>query len=387
EGRDRPDGLPRPGAGRERPAGHHDVRDPLERRHPGAVPRALRRLLDRLERHDTADARPGPGLGPGRRRLRRAGPGGEVHALSRDRGLPRGREVRGHLRAGPLGPSRPGPVAAGQGHRLDVPEPGHRRGHLAAAGEAGLIGGRAERRQARSSSSITGISPVRVEWLPPLGWEVTVVSTKAQSSSASTAWRKWVRASRSPARSSDSSCPVTRRLPRTTWIDAAGGELCSGSRSPRRRAMTLWRSGPSLTSSSAWRPFSAVRAWFMAWVIASGRAGMDSSSEAASVPIQYRPEGGEGAVEPEKPRAAAGAVPGGKPWRPVVCRRLRRPTIAGGVCSTGCDLRRYLARSVHEDDILRVLRSARRRGTGELGGEEGASLGLPAPGGEPTLPG
>src|SRR5699024_2466838 len=289
EGRDRPDGLPRPGAGRERPAGHHDVRDPLERRHPGAVPRALRRLLDRLERHDTADARPGPGLGPGRRRLRRAGPGGEVHALSRDRGMPRGREVSGHLRAGTLGTARPGPVAAGPGHRLDVPEPGHRRGHLAAAGEAGLIGGRAERRQARSSSSITGISPVRVEWLPPLGWEVTVVSTKAQSSSASTAWRKWVRASRSQARSSASSCPVTRRLPRTTWIEAAGGELCSGRRSPRRRAMTLWRSGPSLTRSSAWRPFSAVRAWFMAWVIASGRAGMGTSSEAATVPTQYRP--------------------------------------------------------------------------------------------------
>src|SRR5699024_9180693 len=116
---------------------------------------------------------------------------------------------------------------------------GEGRAGRRAASRAGLIGGRAERRQARSSSSITGISPVRVEWLPPLGWEVTVVSTKAQSSSASTAWRKWVRASRSPARSSASSCRVTRRVPRTPGIGAAGGELCAGGRSPGRRAVAL----------------------------------------------------------------------------------------------------------------------------------------------------
>src|SRR5690606_15685111 len=72
------------------------------------------------------------------------------------------------------------------------------------------------------------------------------------------------------------------------WIDAAGGELCSGRRTPRRSAMTLWRSGPSLTRTPAWRPFWAVRAMVMALVIASGRAGMGSSSSGvASVPSQY----------------------------------------------------------------------------------------------------
>src|SRR5690606_7540919 len=59
-------------------------------------------------------------------------------------------------------------------------------GTLSRPRTAARDGGRA---QARSSSSMIGISPVRVAWLPPSGWEVTVVSTKAQSSSASTACR------------------------------------------------------------------------------------------------------------------------------------------------------------------------------------------------------
>ena len=44
-------------ARRERPARDHDVRDPVERDPGRAVPRAFRRLLDRLERHDAAHAR------------------------------------------------------------------------------------------------------------------------------------------------------------------------------------------------------------------------------------------------------------------------------------------------------------------------------------------
>ena len=45
---------------RQRPAGRHDVRDPDQRRQRRRVPRPLRRLLHRLQRHDPADARPRP---------------------------------------------------------------------------------------------------------------------------------------------------------------------------------------------------------------------------------------------------------------------------------------------------------------------------------------
>src|SRR5699024_8838093 len=83
--------------------------------------------------------------------------------------------------------------------------------------------------------------------------------------------------------------------------------------------------------------------------------------------------------------AAAGAVPGNH--APAYAGGLRHPTIAGAVFSTVCGLRRVLACSIQEADILRVLRPARRRGAGELGGEEVASLGLPSPGGEPALSG
>ncbi len=47
-------------ARRERPARHHDVRDPLERDPGGPVPRAFRRVLHRLQRHDADD----PGARP-----------------------------------------------------------------------------------------------------------------------------------------------------------------------------------------------------------------------------------------------------------------------------------------------------------------------------------
>ena len=44
-------------------------------------------------------------------------------------------QVRRHLRPGPQRPPRHGRVAARAGHRVDVAEPRHRRGHLAAAGQ------------------------------------------------------------------------------------------------------------------------------------------------------------------------------------------------------------------------------------------------------------
>ena len=57
-----------------------DVRAAVQRDPRRGVPRALRRLLHRLERPDAAHARPGPRLGPGGRGLRRARPGGEGDA-------------------------------------------------------------------------------------------------------------------------------------------------------------------------------------------------------------------------------------------------------------------------------------------------------------------
>jgi pyruvate,water dikinase len=67
--------------------------------------------------------------------LRRAGPGGPRPARDGHPGLPGAGEVRRHLRPGPQRPPRPGRVARGAGHRVDVAEPGHRRRHLAAPGE------------------------------------------------------------------------------------------------------------------------------------------------------------------------------------------------------------------------------------------------------------
>src|SRR5699024_6674633 len=87
--------------------------------------------------------------------------------------------------------------------------------------------------EACSSALSTSISPVEVAWLPVSCCQVTVVGRKTVSSSASTAWREWVSASGAPAWSTTGSCPVTRRLPRITWTDAAGGELCSGSSAAR----------------------------------------------------------------------------------------------------------------------------------------------------------
>ena len=58
---------------RERPAGHHDVRAAVQRRHRRPVPRVLRRVLHRLQRHDPADPRSRP-------RLRRSSPPGSTSA-------------------------------------------------------------------------------------------------------------------------------------------------------------------------------------------------------------------------------------------------------------------------------------------------------------------
>ncbi len=127
-------GQERARARRERPAGGDDVRGALQRRDRRAVPRALRRLLHRLQRHDAADPRPGPRLRPRGRGVRRDRPRGAVHAQPRDQGLQGGRQVRRHLRPGTLGQPRAGAVAARRGDRVHVAEPRHRGPHLAAPG-------------------------------------------------------------------------------------------------------------------------------------------------------------------------------------------------------------------------------------------------------------
>jgi phosphoenolpyruvate synthase/pyruvate phosphate dikinase len=78
----------RAGARQGRPAGHHDVRDPLQRRAGGRVPGILRRLLHRLQRHDPAHPGPGPGFRPGGRALRRARSRRAQDAVHGHRGLP-----------------------------------------------------------------------------------------------------------------------------------------------------------------------------------------------------------------------------------------------------------------------------------------------------------
>ena len=129
----------------ERAAAHHDVRDPLQRRARRGVPGALRRLLHRIQRHDPAHPGAGPGLEPGGRRLRRAGPSGEEDALHGHRRLPGPGQVRGDLRSGALGPPGPGGLAAAGRDRQHVTEPGHGHRHLGLSRGAGQdpVSGRA----------------------------------------------------------------------------------------------------------------------------------------------------------------------------------------------------------------------------------------------------
>ena len=67
---DRPARTERPATGRQRPAGDHDVRAAVQRRHRRRVPGPLRRVLYRVQRHDPAHPWHRPRLSSGRRRLR-----------------------------------------------------------------------------------------------------------------------------------------------------------------------------------------------------------------------------------------------------------------------------------------------------------------------------
>jgi pyruvate,water dikinase len=62
-------------------------------------------------------------------------PAGKAPAPSRDTGMPEGRQVRRNLRAGAVGPPRPGAVAGRRGYRESVPQPGHGGRDVALSGE------------------------------------------------------------------------------------------------------------------------------------------------------------------------------------------------------------------------------------------------------------
>ncbi len=81
----------------KRPARHHDVRTAVQR-HPGrALSRALRWLLDRLQRHDTADRWGWTAIpAADRHDLRRARRRRQGDALARDQGVPEAWQVRRH---------------------------------------------------------------------------------------------------------------------------------------------------------------------------------------------------------------------------------------------------------------------------------------------------
>ena len=89
-------------ARRQRPARHHDVRAAVQC-HPGrAVPRALRRLFDRLQRHDAAHARRGPRFRRADRvDVRRARRRGQGDAVDGDQRLPQAGRYCGICGQGP----------------------------------------------------------------------------------------------------------------------------------------------------------------------------------------------------------------------------------------------------------------------------------------------
>ena len=119
-------GRARPRARRGRAQGLRDVRDPQQRHPDRRVRQALRRLLDRLERSDAADARRRPRLGDRRLRLRRARRRREGDDPAGGRGLRAQRDPLRPLRPGAVGLPRHGRVPGRARHRLDEPQPGHR---------------------------------------------------------------------------------------------------------------------------------------------------------------------------------------------------------------------------------------------------------------------
>jgi pyruvate,water dikinase len=124
----RPARKPRPATWRERPQGHHDVRDSGQRPARRPVPRRLRRLLDRLQRSHPADPRRRSRLGAPDR-LRRAQRGGRHPDGDGDQRLQRAGQVHRHLRPGTVRLPRDHRVAGREGHQLDLAQPRQRLRH------------------------------------------------------------------------------------------------------------------------------------------------------------------------------------------------------------------------------------------------------------------
>jgi pyruvate, water dikinase len=105
----------RPEARRQRPEAHHDVRAADQRGARGPLPGILRRHVDRIERHDAARARPGPRLGVVAKLFDERDDAVKALDVDGDQGLQGARQVRRHLRPGPLGPSGARALARRQG--------------------------------------------------------------------------------------------------------------------------------------------------------------------------------------------------------------------------------------------------------------------------------
>ena len=130
-------GRERPCARRGRPETHHDVRAARQRLAGRAIPRVLRRHVDRVQRSDPAHAGPGPRLRADCAAVRRAGRGCQAPPGDGDRRLQGAGQVCRHLRPGAVGPSGLRPLAGGQGNRQPVAEPRLGAGYLAVPGRRG----------------------------------------------------------------------------------------------------------------------------------------------------------------------------------------------------------------------------------------------------------
>src|SRR5699024_11729808 len=122
-------------------------------------------------------------------------------------------------------------------------------------------------------------------------------------------------ASGAPAWSTTGSCPVTRRLPRITWTDAAGGELCSGSSAAREPCGGLpgeVEHRPLADAEGPRRGGDVAELGLAAHHGAVGIAG-DLHGDAVTAPLDLR--GLAGADDPLGPVRANAQGPGAVPAR------------------------------------------------------------------------
>jgi pyruvate,water dikinase len=143
-----------------RPKDHHDVRDPDQRTFGRPLSRALRRHVDRFERHDSAHARRRPRFRRRREGVRRTRRRRQSAAIDGDPSLPQTRQIRRHLRSRPLGSSGLRALVARARHRQHLAEPRYRA--------RDVVVSRATTRKTQTPATLTGGSVVaRTDSLPP----------------------------------------------------------------------------------------------------------------------------------------------------------------------------------------------------------------------------